>query len=287
MNASFPPSSKSNVKRALLAFSLLLCMCAGCRHDDWVVAETHNKKLFASEVSALIPSGLNTQDSIDLAHKIIEDWITEQIILYEADKALSIKEKIFDSEITEYRKTLLKQRYFEHLTADASKFQVSDEEVRTAIRQMKVNLVPDKEIVKINYVKLPKGSPLLTELRGLLFDESRRQESKDSIALICGDSVEYFINDDQWLFWDDIQLETNIELNKNQHDFPLTYETSSGENSYLVVILDYKSSLSGEESDDYRESVRTMLIQQKKKDYIDKKIKELYQQADKKGKINR
>lgn len=276
------------MKRAFLLFLLPLCLLAGCRHDDLVVAEVHNHKLYASEVGQLVPAGLSRADSADFAQHVIEDWIMEQVILAEAEKTLTVGEKVFDKELEEYRKTLLKNRYFEKITADAEMFKVSDEEVRAAIRQSKVNLVSDKEIVKINYVKLPRHAAVRDELKEILFDDARRITEKERIAELCADSIEYFITDDQWLFWEDIQLETGITLDKNSQrlDFPLTFEKVVNEDEYLIVILDFRAETTGDESKDYFESVRTMLIQQKKNQFIQKRMKELYQEAEKKGKIN-
>lgn len=276
------------MKRGCLYFLLLLCVLAGCRHDDLVVAEAYNHKLYASEVAARVPSGLASTDSIDFAKHIIDDWIMEQVILSEAEKTLTVKEKMFDKELEEYRKTLLKNRYFEKITSDANQFKVSDEEVRTTIRQSKVNLVEDKEIVKINYVKLPRQSAVKDELKEILFDDSRRLSEKEHIAELCADSIEYFITDDQWLFWEDIQLETGITFDRSLQrlDLPLTIEKTVNDDVYLMVILDFRSEATGEESKDYFESVRTMLIQQKKNQFIQKRMKELYQEAEKKGKIN-
>ncbi|MBR3577268.1 MAG: hypothetical protein IKN98_00610 [Bacteroidales bacterium] len=276
------------MKRTFLLFLLPLCMFAGCRHDDRVVAEVHNHKLYASEVGQLVPAGLSRADSADFAQHVIDDWIMEQVILAEAEKTLTVGEKVFDKELEEYRKTLLKNRYFEKITADAEKFKVSDEEVRAAIRQTKVNLVSDKEIVKINYVKLPRHAAVRDELKEILFDDARRITEKERIAELCSDSIEYFITDDQWLFWEDIQLETGITLDKNSQrlDFPLTFEKVVNEDEYLIVILDFRAETTGDESKDYFESVRTMLIQQKKNQFIQKRMKELYQEAEKKGKIN-
>lgn len=266
----------------------MVCVLAGCRHDDLVVAEAYNHKLYASEVAARVPAGLNSTDSSEFAKHIIDDWMMEQVILAEAEKTLTVKEKIFDKELEEYRKTLLKNRYFEKITSDADQFKVSDEEVRAAIQQSKVNLVSDKEIVKINYVKLPRQSAVKEELKEILFDDSRRMTEKERIAELCSDSIEYFITDDQWLFWEDIQLETGITLDRNSQriDFPLTFEKIVNDDEYLMVILDFRSESTGEESKDYFESVRTMLIQQKKNQFIQQRMKELYQEAEKKGKTN-
>lgn len=276
------------MKRACLLFLLSLCLLTSCRHKDRVVAEVHNHKLYASEVGQLVPSGLSAADSADYAKHIINDWIMEQVILAEADKNLSVKEKVFDKELEEYRKTLLKNRYFEKITSDPEQFKVSDAEVKEIIKQSKVSLVPDKEIVKINYVKLPRQSAVREELKEILFDETRRLTEKERVAELCADSIEYFIADDQWLFWEDIQLETGITLDRNLQglDFPLTMEKVVNEDEYLMVILDFRSESTGEESKDYFESVRTMLIQKKKNEFIQKRMKELYQEAEKKGKIN-
>ena len=276
------------MKRTFLLFLIPLCLLTSCRHEDRVVAEVHNHKLYASEVGQLVPAGLSRADSADFAQHVIDDWIMEQVILAEAEKTLTVREKVFDKELEEYRKTLLKNRYFEKITADAEKFKVSDEEVRAAIRQTKVNLVSDKEIVKINYVKLPRHAAVRDELKEILFDDARRITEKERIAELCSDSIEYFITDDQWLFWEDIQLETGITLDKNSQrlDFPLTFEKVVNEDEYLIVILDFRAETTGDESKDYFESVRTMLIQQKKNQFIQKRMKELYQEAEKKGKIN-
>ena len=270
------------MKRAFLLFLLPLCLLTSCRHEDRVVAEVHNHKLYASEVGQLVPAGLSRADSADFAQHVIDDWIMEQVIMAEAEKTLTVKEKVFDKELEEYRKTLLKNRYFEKITADAEKFKVSDEEVRAAIRQSKVNLVSDKEIVKINYVKLPRHAAVRDELKEILFDDARRITEKERIVELCSDSIEYFITDDQWLFWEDIQLETGITLDKNSQrlDFPLTFEKVVNEDEYLIVILDFRAETTGDESKDYFESVRTMFIQQKKNQFIQKRMKELYQEAE-------
>ena len=69
-------------------------------------------------------------------------------------------------------------------------------------------------------------------------------------------------------------------------DFPLTMEKVVNEDEYLMVVIDFRSESTGEESKDYFESVRTMFIQKKKNEFIQKRMKELYQEAEKKGKIN-
>ena len=268
-------------------FSLLL---AGCQQKkDRVVAQVYSHKLYASEVQRQLPSGMSTDDSLAFAAKLIDSWISEQLLLAEAERELPMRDKQFQKEMAEYRNALIRNRFLERITADTNAFYVTDEEVRATISQARTNFVNEKEIVRINYVKVSDKSPIKEKVKEILFDEEKRLLEKDRIAELCADSVEYFIDDDTWLFWDDIQLEVDIDLKVPDGTFgqPQYIEKNSGESCYLIVILDYKSEQTGADSRDYFESVRTMLIQKKKTEFINQKLDELYQQAEKAGKIAR
>lgn len=254
-----------------------------------MVAQVYSHKLYASEVQALLPTGLSTDDSLAYASKIIDSWISEQIVLSEAEKRLSMRDKNFQKQMAEYRDALIRSKYLEMLTSDTNQFYVTDEEVYAAISQARTNYVNEKEIVRINYVKVSTDSPIKKKVKEILFDEDRRLLEKDRLIELCADSIEYFLDDDTWLFWDDIQLEVDIDIhNKSENPVQPEYiEKNSDKSCYLIVILGYKSEQTGADSRNYFESVRTMLIQKKKTEFINKTIGELYQQAEKAGKIAR
>lgn len=255
---------------------LIVLLLSGCYRDDKVVAEVNRHKLYLSEVRAQMPDGLSAEDSALLSQKVIDDWITEELILAEAEKQLSPKEKNFNQEIANYRRMLLKQRYFEKITSNPEQFKVSDDEVRKIIRQTAGNDIVEKEIVKLNYVKLHKNSPILQNIKDILFDDTRRMNEKAQIETLCADTIEYFIEDNKWLFWDDIQAEVDIDFNAQKaNKLPLCFDQTIGNDRYLIVILDYKSEQTAEENDEYFESVRTMLIQQKKTAFINQEIQNL------------
>ena len=266
-----------------IAFVCLLCclFCISCKEKDPVVAQYHQSKLYLSELRAQMPSGLAPEDSTLLARQMIEDWLTDQMILEEADKVLPLKDKHFEKEMSAYRKTLLRQRFFDYLTSDPKLFQVSDEEVKREIDRHGNSADDHREIVQLNYVKLSQQSPYYQEVKSILFDEKRRLTEKKRIETVCGDSLEYFIEDDKWLFWRDVHQEIPIDFSgkdKKGYDYPLCYEKKVGNEVYLLVILGYKSKQAGDESREYVESIRTMLEQQKKADFIQKYITKLAQQ---------
>ena len=256
---------------------------------DRVVAQVYSHKLYASEVQALLPSGLSSDDSLAFAARIIDSWISDQILLTEAEKRLSMRDKNFQKEMTEYRNSLIRNKFLEKITSDTNAFYVTDEEVRATITQARTNYVNEKEIVRINYVKVARNSAIKDKVKEILFNEDKRLLEKEQLAKLCADSVEYFIDDDTWLFWEDIQLEVDIDLKNRSENFnqPEYIEKNSNDACYLIVILGYKSEQTGADSRDYFESVRTMLIQKKKNEFINKTIDELYQKAEKAGKVAR
>lgn len=267
--------------------SFLLASCQ--QKKDRVVAQVYSHKLYASEVQKQLPSGMTTDDSLAFAARFIDSWISEQILLVEAEKQLSMRDKQFQKEMAEYRNSLVRNRFLEKLTTDTNAFYVTDEEVRATISQARTNFVNEKEIVRLNYVKVSEKSPIKEKVKEILFDEDKRLLEKEKLSELCADSIEYFIDDDTWLFWDDIQLEVDIDLKVPTGAFnqPQYIEKNSGNSCYLIVILDYKSEQTGADSRDYFESVRTMLIQKKKTEFINKTIDELYRKAEKAGKIAR
>lgn len=266
-----------------IAFLLLSCclLCISCKEKDKIVAQYHQSKFYLSELNEQMPSGLSTEDSVNLAKLIIDDWITDQIILEDAEKTLKRRDKNFRKELNAYRNTLIRQKYFETLTADSKKFAVRDAEVKAEIDKHANHPQDNREIVQLNYVKMSPQSALYKEMKSILFDEKRRMTEKKRIETLCGDSLEYFIEDDKWLFWNDIHKEIPIDFtgkDKKEYDYPFCFEKKVGKDSYLVVILAYKSQQTGEESQEYFESIRTMLVQKKKTDFINQHITQLTKQ---------
>lgn len=270
------------MKRALL-FLLLLPLFFSCKKsDDIVIAEAFGNKLYLSEAVEVMPKGLNHQDSVDFIDRYIQQWSTEKIVLHEAAKTLSLSEKNFAKELNQLKTQLLINAYYEKITEDTTLFPVTKAEIRNFMELYGMNEDTEKEIVKLNYVKLSLNSKLIPKIKSILFDEAKRVSGKKSIEKLCGDSIEYFIEDEKWLYLDDIEIEIPVHLNEKE---PITndnryIETKDKQYHYLIVLLDYREKQTTHElSPSEYDNVRSMIQQQKKNKYIRKKIDQLYQEA--------
>lgn len=250
-----------------------------------MVAQVYYHKLYLSEVQNNMPIGLSPQDSAILANHYIDNWIKEQLILHEAEKKLSLREKNFDRQMEDYRNNLLINTYFDKLVSDTSIFKISEKEMQSFVKQFDKQYEVDKEIVKLNYVKLSKGSKLIAPVKQILFDENLRVSSKDEMAKMLGDSIEYLIDDETWLYLEDIQNEIPFEVHKDVEKHHQYVEKDVNGYHYIMVVLDYKDKRSVNETTEEQAAARMMLMNQRKTQFIDEYIEELYEKAMKEGAI--
>lgn len=270
-----------------MLFFLILLSFASCKNKrDKVVAQVYYHKLYLSEVLENTPSGLSPEDSVALAHEYMDNWVKEKLVLHEAEKNLSVREKNFDKKMEEYRNSLLINAYYDKLVSDTSNFKISQEELDAFTKNFDKRYTVDKDIVKLNYVKLSKNSKLIAPVKAILFDESRRKGEREALTKMLGDSVEYLLDDDTWLYLDDIRNEVPFEVKESDLKSHYQYvdKTIAG-NRYLLVILDYKNQRSVSETQEEMAAARMMLVNQRKRQFIEQHVNQLYEKALKEGAI--
>ncbi len=278
------------MKRTSIILCILIVFCTGCRKkDDPMVAQVYQYKLYASEVRSGMPVGLSADDSLAMARDYIDSWVKEKLVLHEAEKHLTPREKNFDKEMTEYRNSLLINRYYEKLwQRDTLGNRVTSREISEFARSLDSRYTVDKEIVRVNYAKIPTQHPALARAKEILFNESRRGEEKETLVSLLGDTIEYLLDDDEWLYLDDLQNEVAFQIDAEktaQKGEIVRIEKKVGDNTILLVILDYRSQRSVNETKEERAAAGMLLMNQRKAEYINRYIQELYDKAVKAGEI--
>jgi len=278
------------VKRLAAIFCLAIVVLASChRKDDPVVAQVYQYKLYTSEIRTAMPEGLSQDDSLVLVRDFIDSWVKEKLVLHEAEKKLSPREKNFDKEMSDYRNALIINKYYDKLwmgdTADNS---ISEQEISAFARSLDSRYTVEKEIVRVNYVKMPTSSAELPQVKAILFDENRRKEEKESLVAMLGDTIEYLLDDDAWLYLDDLQNEVSFEIDAqkaSERGNVLHIEKAVGDQTVLLAILDYRSQRSVNETKEERAAAGMLLMNQRKAQFINQYVQELYDKAVKAGKI--
>jgi len=275
------------MKTIVPIFLAVLVLCTACnRKKDKLAAEVYYHKLYESEIRNNMPSGLSKEDSMTLVHDYINQWVREQLLLHEAERQLTAREKNFDKKIDEYRNTLLINALYDKVAEDIT---VDEAELKKEMadfnKRYDNSYAVKRPIMQLNYIKLPKNSPLLPEVRAILFDPARRTSEKDTLVALLGDSIEYMLDDDQWLYVEDIQREVSVDIEPEMVKTHPTIEKEVGNDHYLLVILRYKNQRSVSETEEEQAAVRMMLLNQRRQKYLDDYVNKLYDEALSKGVI--
>lgn len=278
------------MKKLAVICCLCLALCAACKHrDDPVLAQVYQYKLYASEVTAGMPLGLSAEDSLALVRDYIDSWVKEKLILHEAEQKLSPREKNFNKEISDYRNSLLIQKYYDKLwSKDTSFNRVTENEISEFARSLDDRYTVEKEIVRVNYAKLPANWSNLSTVKDILFDENRREDEKAKLVKMLGDSIEYLLDDEAWLYLDDLQNEVAFQIDPQQLSGKkevIHIEKEVGENVVLLVILDYRSQRSVNETKEERAAAGMLLLNQRKAQFINQYVQHLYDKAVKDGAV--
>ncbi|MBQ5992795.1 MAG: hypothetical protein IJL57_00475 [Bacteroidales bacterium] len=276
------------MKHTLALLSVVFVLCASCRRNaDPVVAQVYQYKLYSSEVQAGMPSGLSKEDSLVLVRDFIDNWVKEKLVLHEAEHRLSPREKNFDRELTEYRNSLLIQRYLDKIwMTDTANNTVSEQAISDFARSLDDRYTVEKEIVRVNYVKMPTRSDKLPLVKEILFNEDQRVAKKEALVTMLGDSIEYLVDDDEWLYLDDLQNEISFQIDLQKYNGSvMRVEKEVGESTVLLVILDYRSQRSVNETKEERAAAGMLLTNQRRTQYVNQYIQGLYDRALKEGKI--
>jgi len=262
--------------RTVLSFLFFAFFCLmGCKQtDNPIVAKAFHHNLYLSEVIDKTPYFASKEDSLFFMEQYIDDWILRQTLVARAEKFLTRKEQNFSAQIKQYKEQLLVEAYMQRITNDPSLFAVSINNI-----DFQDEPTPEyREMVRLNYIKLSNPSKLYKKIKELFFEENDRVKATAQLELLCADTIEYYLDHEQWLFSDILEKEFPFSFstergkeNKDKLDF--VHEDSR----YLILVLDTKHQFQPKNPLENKRMLQSMMQQQKKvlflKDYQDSLVK--------------
>ena len=153
--------------RTLLIFLLLLLSCDfNYESNDNIVARAGEKTLTNEELIEKLPKIINSEDSLIISNKIINDWALNQLLIKNAEINLSIKEVEKIEKISrEYYNDLLISTYKNKVASYNSDTLVLDDEISEYYNSNFDNFLLYEDIIKGRYVRLNKNNFNLNEIK--------------------------------------------------------------------------------------------------------------------------
>ncbi|MGM9740575.1 MAG: hypothetical protein ACI3ZP_08235 [Candidatus Cryptobacteroides sp.] len=148
-----------------------------------VVAKVGSHKLYASELAAYIPDSASPEDSTRLALQYINTWASDQLFTDVAERELSKAEKNVDSELEDYRHSLLKYRYEQKYINQRLDTAVTRAQIEKYYEDHSANFKLSLPIARAVYMNISEDSPNLEIIKKKMrSDKPEMRIEADSIA---------------------------------------------------------------------------------------------------------
>lgn len=163
-----------------------------------VVAKVGSHRLYASELASYIPDSASPEDSTRLALQYINTWASDQLFTDVAERELSKSEKNADSELEDYRHSLLKYRYEQKYVNQRLDTAVTKAQIEKYYDDHAENFKLSLPIAKAVYMNISADSPNLEIIKKKMrSDKPEARIEADSIAF--SSAFRYTDFGDRWV----------------------------------------------------------------------------------------
>ena len=163
-----------------------------------LVAKVGSHRLYASELASYIPDSASPEDSTRLALQYINTWASDQLFTDVAERELSKSEKNVDSELEDYRHSLLKYRYEQKYVNQRLDTAVTKAQIEKYYDDHAENFKLSLPIAKAVYMNISADSPNLEIIKKKMrSDKPEARIEADSIAF--SSAFRYTDFGDRWV----------------------------------------------------------------------------------------
>lgn len=282
---------KTKINWLILTFAILF---AGCEYfeqsssEKEPIARVGENYLYKKDLEGLITKSDNPQDSAETVKNYINNWVKQQVVLQKAEENLPEYQLDVEQKLQEYRRSLIIHKYETELIRQKLDTIVSEKQIKDYYKNHKDDFKLTDNIVRVNYVKVRSEAPNQEQLSSFL--QSDNPDEKQKLKEYCERyAVNYFLNDNSWLYFKDLLKEIPIKT-YDQENFlennRYVVEKDSMFNYYVYIkgfrIKESTSPLSFEKS-----RIRDIIINKRKMELVREMKETVLDEAREQKKIER
>ena len=190
-----------NQSNFLILVSLILTISCFNIDDKQIIASVNEKDLLLSEVLDEMPKV--TEDSVFFIERYMNLWIRKQLMIYHAETNLSSDLLNYESQIDEYRSSLLIYAYQEELINQNFDTSITTKEITDYYNKYRDEFKLVKNIFKGRYIVVDKSAPKSKNLKK--WYKSNKSDDIDELIDYCHQfAKEYYFADSSWQYFSKI-----------------------------------------------------------------------------------
>lgn len=274
-------------KASIIIFLFGLSSCQFFQKDNnKLLVNVHDKELYFSEISDLIPAEISKEDSASFVQSWVDSWVKEQLLVHQAELNLTAEQQDIEQQLNGYRNSLLIYAYQQALVGQKMDTTIYDYEIKEYYQKHKQNFELKDHIVQMIYVKVQAEAPRLKQLKKWYISD--RKNDRVLLEEYCNQFAEEFsLEDTTWVYLDELMNKVPIETN-NPEQYLQTHkkiELSDSTGIYLVHIKKYKIKDSVSPLELERKRIKNIILNKRKLAFLNKMESDLFQKALAKGKV--
>lgn len=271
--------STKPLKHIWLISLFLLALACGSDSEEEVIAEAYGQQLFLSDIQSLISAETTAEDSVFLVKEYINNWVSQQVILHEAQSVLSEEERDKSEQLEAYEHDLISYETLNRLALQRMDSAISQEDLRAYYEANLKEFELTENIIKLVFVQLPLETEELDEQWSAF--RSNAADYSDFAALASEAGTNYSMDSASWVYFDDILKEIPINTYNQEHflNNNKNIKIKEGGFVYFVKILDFRIKSGTSPFELEQERIKKILFVKKQEASVKKVETELIQKA--------
>jgi len=250
------------------------------------VAQVGDKKLYLSEVSEVIPPGIEKEDSVVMADDYIRKWVKKELLIQKAEENLTSEQKDVSKELEEYRNSLITFKYKNELMKQRMDTTVTDQQIEDYYNEHAENFNLPRNIVKAIYIKIPKEYANPDQLKKMCSNTT--EEGLTELREYCLQYAKGFdIFMDNWVDFEMVLKNIPKEIDNPeqflQHNKWIELEDSNY--YYLVSIQDYKLKNEQAPLEYMKDNIKNLILNRRKIAFLKQLEDNVYTEGVRKNKF--
>ena len=245
-----------------------------------VVAKVGSHRLYASELASYIPDSASPEDSTRLALQYINTWASDQLFTDVAERELSKSEKNVDSELEDYRHSLLKYRYEQKYVNQRLDTAVTKAQIEKYYDDHAENFKLSLPIAKAVYMNISADSPNLEIIKKKMrSDKPEARIEADSIAF--SSAFRYTDFGDRWVDLVKLSREVGTDYGTLLSQVRDGYEELPDGNGNLNIVYFFSLMRAGQTGpvEYFEEQIRDIILSTRKQALLSRLERDLIENA--------
>jgi len=185
--------------------SFFACGPRTINSDDVVLARVGDEYMYYSKIQEHIGPGTSPNDSLQIVQSFVNSWVHNEILRQHASNNLPDSLKNFDSQMEEYRNSLLLfqfKKLYIHQKLDTV---ITNEQIENYYQEHLADFELKESIVRFSFIQMDEKSPELEMARDIFKNiegDSTRRLEIENFCIEYG--VDYFTDDEKWIRFNDL-----------------------------------------------------------------------------------